>query len=166
MLAFMLLLLPLRWFVAALLAAVFHEFCHFAAIRFLGGERVNIRLYSIGARMPLPDMSRGRELLCALSGPAGGLVLTLLAPIFPRLAVCAFFQSVYNLLPIYPMDGGRVVGCLLSMILSPLKAAAVQRWIEIFTRSSILLAGSYSCFYLKLGFLPLIMSLLICIRIK
>jgi stage IV sporulation protein FB len=166
MLALMLLLMPLRWLFSAIVAALFHECCHYAVIRLLCRYAGTVKIYSYGARMPLPEMSRSKEILCALAGPAGGLLLTIFAPIFPKLAVCAFLQSVYNLLPIYPLDGGRMISALLSMLFSPPKAAAIMRITEICTKTGICLAGLYGCFCLHLGVLPLFIAALVCIRIK
>ena len=49
----------------------------------------------------------------ALAGPFGGLVLLLTARWLPRLAICGLMQSVFNLLPISPLDGSRAVSAML-----------------------------------------------------
>ena len=166
MLAMMLLLMPFRWLSAAIVAAVIHELCHYAAIRLITGSSSRISLYSFGAMMTLPAMPRSMEMLCAFAGPIGGLLLTSLAAIFPRLAICAMLQSIYNLLPIYPLDGGRALGCILSMYLPPPKAAAVLRLIGVFCKILLIFAGCYVAFILQWGILPLLFVILTCIRIK
>ena len=166
MLAMMLLLMPFRWLAAAVIAAIFHEMCHYGAIRLLSGNSSKISVYSSGAMMALPEISRGSELICALAGPAGGLLLIPLSAIFPRLALCSLLQSLYNLLPIYPLDGGRALGCLLAMNLSPPKAASVLRWTGIICRILLISAGCYASFFLQWGILPLLFVILTCIRIK
>ena len=52
---------------------------------------------------------RPQEFLSAMAGPAAGFLLVLLFPWFPRIAFSALVQSLFNLLPIYPFDGGRVI---------------------------------------------------------
>ena len=47
-LAFMLLAFPLPWLLAAVIAAAFHEACHYAAIVLTGGDVRGIRLGSGG----------------------------------------------------------------------------------------------------------------------
>ena len=59
-------------------------------------------------------MTAGGELLCALAGPFGSLLLALLLRHVPELAICGLIQGVYNLLPLYPLDGGRALRCLFS----------------------------------------------------
>ena len=164
--ALMLLLVPMKWLAAAAFAAAFHELCHHLAIRACSGTCVGVRFYAFAAHLPLPEMSRGREVLCALAGPIGGLSLLCLARCMPRLALCAAMQSAYNLLPIYPLDGGRALRSGLLLFLSPPAAAAVCHTLEIVFKALIFLLGIYGCFVLKLGIFPLLLSLLLLIRVK
>ena len=106
---------PLNWVISALAAATFHELSHMAMLKI---QNIPVRKICIGARGAVMDtefMGTKQELLCALSGPAGSLLVSLLLPIFPRIALCGFVQGLYNLIPVYPLDGGRVLRCLISM---------------------------------------------------
>ena len=69
--AFLLLTLPLNWLLSALAAAAFHELCHGAAILLLGGRIWGVRIGAGGAVMETEPLSSGKELVCALAGPAG-----------------------------------------------------------------------------------------------
>ena len=113
LLALALLVLPISWLLAAVTAALFHELCHGAAAVALGGSLGEIRLGERGATMEVGGLSNGRELLAAAAGPVGSLGLLLLGRFFPRLALCGLVQGLYNLLPIYPLDGGRILFCLI-----------------------------------------------------
>lgn len=166
MLALMLLLVPLKWLLASVLAAAFHEACHYLAIRACTGKCEGMKLYSYAAHMPLPEMSRRKEMLCALAGPIGGLCLLPLARWMPCLALCGAMQSCYNLLPIHPLDGGRALRSGLLLILPPPKAAAVCRVAETLCKAGISLLALYGCFWLKLGIFPLLMAALLLIRAK
>ena len=109
LLALLLLVLPIRWVAAAVLAAVFHESCHMAAVYLLVGRCEGIRLSARGARMEATLPAFRGELLSILAGPAGSLLLLSLYRVLPRVAVCAAVQGFYNLLPIEPLDGGRAL---------------------------------------------------------
>ncbi len=166
LLALGLLLLPLRWLLAAGAAAFFHELCHFCAIVLCSRESVPVGLYSFGARLPLPPMSRGCELMCALAGPLGGLILLLFADVIPRVALCGAFQSVFNLLPVYPMDGGRALQCLLQMCLPPPKAEKAAAYTETICLTAIFLLGLWGTCMQKLGLLPVSMAAAVILRVK
>ena len=165
-LAMMLLLMPLQWLVACIAAAAFHEVCHCVAIRFLSGKATKVKLLSYAAQLPLPVMGTGREAICALAGPVGGLLLLFFAKWMPRLSVCAAVQSIYNLLPIYPLDGGRALRCGLSLLLPPKPAKRIAYGMEAVCIIGLLAFAVYACIWLKMGLFPLLIALLLLIRIK
>ena len=108
-LALMLLLFPLRFLVGVLLAALIHELGHLLALKIAGGRVLSIRLRSFGARIEAAPMSPGRTAFCALAGPAAGALTFFARNSFPELALAGLVQTVFNLLPVYPLDGGRAV---------------------------------------------------------
>ena len=113
----LLLTVPLPWVLAAVTAAFFHEICHLGAIYALGGRIGRITAGGSGAEIEMGGLSGFREFLAAAAGPGGSFLLFLLWRQFPRLGICGFFQGIFNLLPVYPMDGGRMVRCLLLPVL-------------------------------------------------
>lgn len=147
-LALTLLVLPLPWVAAAVLAAAVHELCHYLAIAALGGQVGRIAVGSGGAAMELGCLSPVRELLAAAAGPVGGLSLMLMGRFFPRLALCGLVQGLFNLLLIYPLDGGRILRRALELALPDRAAAAITCW----TGFAFALCGTFFC--LRLGFLP------------
>ena len=108
-LALMLLLFPFRFLVGVLLAALIHELGHLLALKIAGGRVLSIRLRSFGARIEAAPMSPGRTALCALAGPAAGALTIFAYKTFPELALAGLVQTVFNLLPVYPLDGGRAL---------------------------------------------------------
>ena len=115
LIAILLLLLPLRWIAAAFLAALFHELGHYAAVRLLGGSVVSGEISCRGAKMTAAPMKPWQELLSVLAGPAASLLLLSLGFLLPRLAFCGLIQGMFNLLPIYPLDGGKALRCIRSL---------------------------------------------------
>ena len=102
------LLLPLRVLLGIILAAAVHELGHLAAMYFLGVPVLGINLYPGGARIEAGPMVPVEEILCALAGPVVGAMTIFAWKWFPELAVAGLVQTVFNLIPIYPLDGGRV----------------------------------------------------------
>ena len=147
-LALTLLVLPLPWVAAAFLAAAVHELCHYLAILALGGSVGKIAVRPGGAAMELDALGPARELLAAAAGPVGSLSLTLLGRFFPRIALCGIVQGFFNLLPIYPLDGGRILRRLLELVLPDRVAGDITCW----TGFAVALCGIFGC--LRLGFLP------------
>ena len=114
--AVLLLTLPLPWVLGAILAGAFHEFCHLAALIMTGTTVHSIHIGLRGAKIETEPMDPGTELICAAAGPIGSLFLLLFLRQIPRIALCAAVQGIFNLLPWYPMDGGRILRCLRAVV--------------------------------------------------
>lgn len=157
-LALLLLVLPLRWIVSVICAAAVHECCHILAIRLCGGRINGFRVGQSGAVLDTAMLTRRQELFCSLAGPAGSAILVLTANVFPRLAVCALFHGLYNLVPVYPMDGGRALCCAAALLFGEYRAEAICLWVMRLLCIGLSLAGIYAAFVLHLGVFPLLLA--------
>ena len=111
--AIWILLFPAQWLFGAAAAACVHETGHILAVLLLGGNVQRIDIGPFGAKIHAVGIEGVREALCALAGPAGSFLCLLLIRKLPVLGLCALVQGCFNLLPVYPLDGGRVLSCLL-----------------------------------------------------
>jgi Zn-dependent protease/predicted transcriptional regulator len=111
---------------------VVHELSHALVTRTYGGHVEKITLFIFGGVAELTDepVSPGREFLMAIAGPAMSLFIAVVcflgyaisaarglpwyfwAPL-QYLAMINFFVGVFNLLPGFPLDGGRVLRSIL-----------------------------------------------------
>ena len=158
LLAAFVLTVPLPWLLAAIFAALFHELGHLILVWLLGGKIEGGKLGTSSMDLHIHNLSSTGEIVAALAGPLASLCLVCFWRSFPRVAVCGGFQFLYNLLPMYPMDGGRILSCLL-----PRK---ICRRIAMFCRMGLILLGLWLCFGRKLGLFPMLLTLLLLIRTK
>ena len=130
---------------AVFFCVILHEFGHALAARMFGIQTRDITIYPMGGVARLERMSEDpfEELVIALAGPAVNLVIFfLLLPICIHFSATPFdFENltppnnlsgslnhylqmlmlsnlgllIFNLLPIFPMDGGRVLRALLNL---------------------------------------------------
>ena len=157
--AALLLVLPLRWLLACAGAAAVHECCHILAVYLLDGDVQMIRIGPWGAQIRVGPMGPGRELVCALAGPVGALLLLPFSRWIPCMALCAAIQSAYNLLPVYPLDGGRALWCAGAVLLGEDIAVRLCEGVKKGFLICLFAAGIYGFVFLKLTVLPLIAAL-------
>jgi stage IV sporulation protein FB len=137
-------------FLIAVFACVLaHEFGHVLMARRFGIRTRDVTLLPIGglASMERMPSSSGQELLVALAGPAVNVAIALLLvaglgvsvnavdltalqiwdmqSFLQRLAIVNIMLVLFNLLPAFPMDGGRVLRALLAMALPRAKATRI-----------------------------------------
>lgn len=165
-LALGLLILPIWWVAAAVLAAVWHEACHYFALRITGGLAMGLHWGLSGARMEVRFTGVGQEIICAVAGPLGSLLLLLFSRWLPRTAICAAFHGIYNLLPVYPLDGGRIVRCMAQLFLPEKWREFVCLALERLCLLGVIAVALFGSFGLHLGFGPMIVGATILWRVK
>lgn len=127
--AAMILLVPGNWLLSAAAAACIHEAGHILSLLLLGGKVRGIRLGPLGAVIEGEGVSGPAAAVCTLAGPLGSFLTLLLLRPFPMLAVCGFLQGCFNLLPVYPLDGGRILAYLLERLV-PDSCERIRRVLE------------------------------------
>ena len=103
------LILPLRFLLGAILAAMVHELGHLTAMYFSGVPVEGFIVHPFGGRIQTGPLESGTEMICALAGPLAGALTIFAWKWFPEMALAGLVQTIFNLIPIYPLDGGRVV---------------------------------------------------------
>lgn len=116
--AVLILLLPLKWLAAWFLAVAVHEASHCGAILLCRQPIESLSIDIWGAKIQTRPFTNIQTAICAFAGPVGGFLLLIFLRNYPELALCGLIQSVYNLFPIYPLDGGRILYSLASIFFS------------------------------------------------
>lgn len=125
----MVLVLPIPWLIAVFLAAAVHESFHLICLKLYRIPVYRIRIGIHGAVIETAALTPAQELLCAAAGPVGSLLCILWVRIFPTLALCGLLQGAYNLLPVYPLDGGRILYSATELLI-PRYAGVVRKVIS------------------------------------
>jgi stage IV sporulation protein FB len=146
----------LIFMVLLFLCVLAHEFGHIFTARAFGVQTPDVTLLPIGgvARLERIPEEPGQEFLIAIAGPAVNVVIALAlmsltgadmsarhlaavesaqVPMAERLASVNLFLAAFNMIPAFPMDGGRVLRALLAIKLGFTRAtdvaATIGQWV-------------------------------------
>ena len=145
----------LLFIVLLFLCVLLHEFGHIFTARYFGVTTPYVTLLPIGGVAQLDHIPEepSQEFLIAIAGPLVNVVITLMlvyvggAHLVPadaaaignvkvamidRLAIVNLFLAVFNLIPAFPMDGGRVLRALLASRMGFVRATEVAAQIGQF----------------------------------
>ena len=136
----------------ASLSVLGHEFGHGMVSKFFGLQP-EIELVSLGGLCKhLPARKPWHNFAIVVAGPLMNFVIAgvaLLAEAFlPEdavqfaawLSMINIFWGIYNLLPVWPLDGGRILGIGLQKLLKPVRA---ERWTHIVSIATAALVGVF-----------------------
>jgi len=165
-------------FVVLVFACVLaHEFGHIFTARAFGVETPDVTLLPIGgvARLARIPEKPGQEFLIAIAGPlvnvAIAVALIAVTPthlsvvhlaamespklsMIDRLATINLFLAAFNMIPAFPMDGGRVLRALLAIRLGHVRAteiaASIGQWAAFAFGFLGLLSGNFILIFIAL----------------
>ncbi len=152
---------------AIFLCILLHEFGHVVTGHRFGYKTKDIIILPIGGMSrfeKLPDSPK-EEFLISVSGPFVNLLIALILFLiqpyslsnFPYLDISElnsknflfllcevnFFISIFNLIPAFPMDGGRVLRAILSLFMSKLKATGIASSVGTVLSISLIFLGIF-----------------------
>lgn len=142
---------PYRIFYPFLCAAALHELAHIAVLLLLGKRVSALTLSFAEAELETDELLAWQTLLSAAAGPSVNvLCAAALRCAYPVFAAVSFLLAGVNLLPVLPLDGGRILEALLLMLLPEEKANAVMRIVSMIIKLSA--AGLILYFAIVYGF--------------
>lgn len=151
---------------AFLISVLCHEAGHFFALKLCGVRISGVSFRLTGAMICTGPASYGRECLCASAGPAASLLVSGISLRFlPRFAVLNGLLAVVNLLPLYPLDGGRILRAALASRLSTEQMERVIRLVTYGTCGLLMLLACWLTAAKQAGIWPIFAALLILCRV-
>ena len=103
----------IRLLLCFLLSSFLHELGHIFVLRLMGKRIQNMSIGITGSVIQNQTLSYTEELLTAVAGPAVNLLLLILFHESTTLFMLNLSLLCYNMLPILPLDGGRIITVLL-----------------------------------------------------
>ena len=142
-------LLPLRWCARLALTVTVHELGHVAALILCGAQVCGLRMEGCGLVLRCtPPEGALRTVTAALAGPAAGagLFCILRGLGYIACAELSLLFSCVNLLPVLPLDGGRILLGLMTMLLGARTGERIAYRISIAITVLLLIAGTVLAF--------------------
>ena len=157
--AFLLLVLPLDWFLSGVAASVIHELCHIGALYLLHGKITGIHIHISGCVLETDRIAESKQFFSILAGPAGSFSLLFFSRLSPKIAICGLMQGIYNLIPVLPLDGGRLLQLLLFRFF-PGRAENVLDLTAIFVCVFMLILAFWMSVAVYLEIWPMVIALI------
>lgn len=157
---------PAHTFAPFVTAVTLHEAGHLLLLRILKVRIHKLRLAASGAIIETEPLPYRKEIAVASAGPAVNAALLMLtarqAPMFALVNFCLF---AYNLLPFYPLDGGRILRALLHLLLPERVARALECGIAAVCLALLLAFSCYLTCVWHAGLWPVLVCAFLLVRI-
>lgn len=148
------------------LSVALHEGGHLLALKSAGKPILGISGTLGGITIITTPLSYGREILVAAAGPMVNFLLMCLAVgRDPVLAVVNGGLLCYNLLPFYPIDGGRILHCTLGLLCPVSVGEVIERGVGLCTFAALFLGAVYLCVRLHSGIWPMVFCIFLFFRV-
>lgn len=134
---------------------VLHECGHWVAARYFGWHIIEIRLLPFGGELIVAHQrlsGAGAEIMVALAGPLVNICLIVVAVLLRTIGILSADSSAYfiqaniiiglfNLLPIMPLDGGKILLAISGMVFSYKRAQMFTIHFSLLASVVLLLAS-------------------------
>lgn len=157
-------------FALMVISAAVHELGHFAALCLFGAPPWLLRLELTGAAMYFDEqrLSYGQEIIAAAAGPMAGLLLSFAAAFggAHALAGVSLMLSVFNLLPIGGLDGGRMLHAVLALLTDSQRAGRACFAVTLTAASAMLVTGAALMIHSRSGSALILAGAVLLIKLK
>lgn len=142
-------------------SVVLHEYGHIFCARYLGIKTGDMHIHALGGLATIKSGLNGgkSEFLIAIAGPAVNVVIAALVFLLSlsliwlgvmgetaynalrTIVLVNVGLAIFNMLPILPMDGGRITRSAMSSFLSISMATIVSFWVGVVTAIGVIYLG-------------------------
>ncbi|MBQ6431063.1 MAG: hypothetical protein IJJ99_04215 [Oscillospiraceae bacterium] len=157
---------PAKTFAPFLLSVTAHETGHLIALALLRVRVHKLRLTFSGAVLVTEPMRYSQEIAAAAAGPAvNAILICIFANAEPMTAFVNLLLFSYNMLPFYPLDGGRILRALLHLLFSADTAALTERIVSGASCLFLLFGAVWLTTVWHAGLWPIVIWALLAVRI-
>lgn len=147
-----------------MLFVLIHELAHMVCGIILGFLPKEIKIMPLGFSIYFKTLPKDynkkiyksnllniKKLIIAIAGPAMNLIIAIVALYMKseRIAYINILIAIFNLLPIYPIDGGRIFKYILNFKFDKYKSIEITNNISNFTVAILTMLASIAIFYYK-----------------
>lgn len=149
----------LKWYLATLMIVLFHEICHLMMAYYFQFDIEKIEILPFGAYLSLNDFYFHpflEELCVVMAGPCSHILIYLIIQMCTRgvfqqyLLTMNMFVLLFNLVPIYPLDGSRMIAIMLQSVMD------LKRALYLNLKISVFILSLFTFFYLRINTLVIL----------
>ena len=149
-----------------MLAAVWHEMGHLIVAKLAGVAVDEMCLQAGGAVIHSCNMNYRQEFWIALAGPAVSLLAAAVGRyVSGQFSAVSLLLGVVNLLPVYPMDGGRILRSGLCLLLPVERAMLIVKIITYTVCCGLMIGACWLSAVQQWGLWPIFTALVILCRV-
>ena len=166
-LGFCAMMLMLAWYrlelcLFFLLCVFVHELGHLIALKFRNVPIYGFYLRLSGAVIEAGEMSNGTEFICVLAGPVFSLLFgAFILKICPECGLISICLGVINLLPMLPLDGGKMLHAILSMYFTTDLVNLILHICAFIVSGALMIGACWAAIWLQAGMWPIFAALVL-----
>lgn len=162
----------LEMYILFMIFVIIHEFFHLLTGIILGYKikslKIEILGISLGFHENINKYNNIRKIIILMMGPISNIIIALIFDFLklPKIVYVNLVIAIFNLLPVYPLDGGQILNRILGIIYGNIEAYKITNWVNTMIMSLITAIASIAILYVKNMSIVIIVLFLWCLVIK
>ena len=141
----------IRMYLIIMMFSILHEMGHIMAglILKMKLEKIELMPFGLSVSFFKGITTNIKEIFVALAGPIMSLALAIIGSEFEVIVYSNILICLFNLIPLYPLDGGRIIKGILHIILGSEKSENITNKISNVTIIILTVISSIAVYYYK-----------------